>query len=239
MIIKGFSNDCHDDDDDKTDAEIKLSKSQNKNQFDSETAASVNIPTNECKQIIEIYDYCLHLLSVSNTSSQHAIINAALEVINAILQAIDCSYVAGRRTSNEVASATAQSLQELLSNQQLQHNEYLRKRKSLKNQIFQLKNLGQITETLADSIVVQTQKKQKMLQEQDNKPDAVNNKNQGDYVASTNMKISVTQLLTNSEQIACKLQLQKLAGNTKTLATTMSAAKAAAAATSTAASNAK
>ncbi|KAH8383215.1 hypothetical protein KR009_007393 [Drosophila setifemur] len=88
--------------------------------------------TSDCRQIIEIYDYCLHLLSTQQTTN-HAVINATLEVINGVLQAVDGAATEGQQS-------LGQSLRQLLCNQQLQHNEYLRRRKSLKNQIFQLKN---------------------------------------------------------------------------------------------------
>ncbi|XP_070143649.1 huntingtin isoform X3 [Drosophila kikkawai] len=90
--------------------------------------------TSDCRQIIEIYDYCLHLLSTQHTTN-HAIINATLEVINGILQALDAPS-----DGQYQGHSLGQSLRQLLCNQQLQHNEYLRRRKSLKNQIFQLKN---------------------------------------------------------------------------------------------------
>ncbi|XP_023034526.1 uncharacterized protein LOC6647961 [Drosophila willistoni] len=93
--------------------------------------------TTDCRQIIEIYDYCLHLLSTQHTTN-HAIINAALEVINGILQSLDGG--AGGAAAVVEMNSLAQSLRQLLCNQELQHNEYLRRRKSLKNQIFQLKN---------------------------------------------------------------------------------------------------
>ncbi|XP_020811155.1 LOW QUALITY PROTEIN: uncharacterized protein LOC110186345 [Drosophila serrata] len=92
--------------------------------------------TSDCRQIIEIYDYCLHLLSTQHTTN-HAIINATLEVINGILQALDAPSDGQSQSQNP---SLGQSLRQLLCNQQLQHNEYLRRRKSLKNQIFQLKN---------------------------------------------------------------------------------------------------
>ncbi|KAH8250152.1 hypothetical protein KR026_006018, partial [Drosophila bipectinata] len=90
--------------------------------------------TSDCRQIIEIYDYCLHLLSTQPTTN-HAVINATLEVINSILQAVDAAA-----EGHNPGQSLGQSLRQLLCNQQLQHNEYLRRRKSLKNQIFQLKN---------------------------------------------------------------------------------------------------
>ncbi|KAH8332800.1 hypothetical protein KR074_011076 [Drosophila pseudoananassae] len=90
--------------------------------------------TSDCRQIIEIYDYCLHLLSTQPTTN-HAVINATLEVINSILQTVDAAA-----EGHNPGQSLGQCLRQLLCNQQLQHNEYLRRRKSLKNQIFQLKN---------------------------------------------------------------------------------------------------
>ncbi|XP_001955065.3 uncharacterized protein LOC6501358 isoform X1 [Drosophila ananassae] len=95
--------------------------------------------TSDCRQIIEIYDYCLHLLSTQPTTN-HAVINATLEVINSILQAVDAAA-----EGQNPGQSLGQSLRQLLCNQQLQHNEYLRRRKSLKNQIFQLKNYEEAT----------------------------------------------------------------------------------------------
>lgn len=67
------------------------------------------------KQVIEIYEVCLYLLKKNNN---HSITNASLEVINSILI-----------QSNRV-------LEGLLTSHQIQYNEILRRRKSLKNQIF-------------------------------------------------------------------------------------------------------
>ncbi|ALC47217.1 htt [Drosophila busckii] len=119
-FIRGYSTDCQDD------AESLAGNLQQQQQHEQQQAAT----TADCRQIIEIYDYCLHLLSTQQTTN-HAIINAALEVINSILQALDA-------TATELS--LAEGLRQLLCNQHLQHNEYLRRRKSLKNQIFQLKN---------------------------------------------------------------------------------------------------
>lgn len=139
QLIRGYSADYQDDSDSVTDAgqqQLQQQKQQH------QQAASAAAATTESRQIIEIYDYCLHLLSTQHTTN-HAIINAALEVINGILQALDGAN--GMPAAAPTAAAGAgeslgQSLRQLLCNQQLEHNEYLRRRKSLKNQIFQLKN---------------------------------------------------------------------------------------------------
>lgn len=110
-------------------------------------AKTTAMPINtECRQIIEIFDYCLHLLNISS-ASQHSIINAALEVINAVLQALDAAANNsnqgngnGNGKANSNNNDILKCLQTALCNQQLQHAEYLRRRKSLKNQIFQLRN---------------------------------------------------------------------------------------------------
>ncbi|XP_017083196.2 LOW QUALITY PROTEIN: uncharacterized protein LOC108116020 [Drosophila eugracilis] len=117
QLIRGYSADSHED------SESLAGKKQQQQQT----------TTSDCRQIIEIYDYCLHLLSTQHTAN-HAIINATLEVINGILQALDTP------SDGQCSQSLGQSLRQLLCNQQLQHNEYLRRRKSLKNQIFQLKN---------------------------------------------------------------------------------------------------
>ncbi|XP_022211914.2 LOW QUALITY PROTEIN: uncharacterized protein LOC111067168 [Drosophila obscura] len=127
QLIRGYSADNYDD------AESLAGHQQQQQHKQQQHQAT----TSDCRQIIEIYDYCLHLLSTQPTTN-HAIINATLEVINGILQALDASapLVGGA----EGQQSLGQSLRQLLCNQQLQHNEYLRRRKSLKNQIFQLKN---------------------------------------------------------------------------------------------------
>lgn len=139
QLIRGYSADYQDDSDSVTDAgQQQLQQLKQKGQQHHQQAASA--ATTECRQIIEIYDYCLHLLSTQHTTN-HAIINAALEVINGILQALHGSN--GMPAAAPAAAAgesLGQSLRQLLCNQQLEHNEYLRRRKSLKNQIFQLKN---------------------------------------------------------------------------------------------------
>ncbi|EDV53310.1 uncharacterized protein LOC6555425 [Drosophila erecta] len=117
QLIRGYPGDSHED------SESLAGQKQQQQQT----------TTSDCRQIIEIYDYCLHLLSTQHTAN-HAIINATLEVINGILQAVDAA------SDGQCSQSLGQSLRQLLCNQQLQHNEYLRRRKSLKNQIFQLKN---------------------------------------------------------------------------------------------------
>ncbi|XP_067624466.1 uncharacterized protein htt [Eurosta solidaginis] len=159
LIIHGFYADCTDDyeDDHSTPKHTGINKSKannSKNQgslthstttFTASTSkkstpTSTPINSKECRQIIEIFDYCLHLLNISN-ASQHSIINAALEVINAILLALDIANCNNNNHSNgKNNSDLIKSLQAGLCNQQLQHAEYLRRRKSLKNQIFQLRN---------------------------------------------------------------------------------------------------
>ncbi|XP_032597539.1 uncharacterized protein LOC6569724 [Drosophila grimshawi] len=121
QLIRGYAADYQDDGDSLTDAGQPVAA------------------TSDCRQIIEIYDYCLHLLSTQHTAN-HAIINGALEVINAILQALQDSCGAAMQLVEGGKSGLAESLRKLLCNQQLEHNEYLWRRKSLKNQIFQLRN---------------------------------------------------------------------------------------------------
>ncbi|XP_049306307.1 uncharacterized protein LOC105226425 isoform X2 [Bactrocera dorsalis] len=165
LIIHGFSTDCPDDCDDghSTQAHAGVNKGKANNTRPTpttktgagaggahttqatatSTTTTTAMPINtECRQIIEIFDYCLHLLNISS-ASQHSIINAALEVINAVLQALDAA--AGNNNSHQGNSNgnnndILKCLQAALCNQQLQHAEYLRRRKSLKNQIFQLRN---------------------------------------------------------------------------------------------------
>ncbi|XP_039956819.1 uncharacterized protein LOC120772331 isoform X2 [Bactrocera tryoni] len=170
LIIHGFSSDCPDDCDDghSTQAHAGVNKGRaNTRPTPTKTGAGAGaggahttqatattttttttaMPINtECRQIIEIFDYCLHLLNISS-ASQHSIINAALEVINAVLQALEAAAAAGNNNghqgngnSNGNNNDILKWLQAALCNQQLQHAEYLRRRKSLKNQIFQLRN---------------------------------------------------------------------------------------------------
>lgn len=139
QLIRGYSADYQDDSDSVTDAgQQQLQQLKQKGQQHHQQAAVA--ATTECRQIIEIYDYCLHLLSTQHTTN-HAIINAALEVINGILQALDgANGMPAAAPAAAAGESLGQSLRQLLCNQQLEHNEYLRRRKSLKNQIFQLKN---------------------------------------------------------------------------------------------------
>ncbi|XP_050316699.1 uncharacterized protein LOC126750928 isoform X2 [Bactrocera neohumeralis] len=168
LIIHGFSSDCPDDCDDghSTQAHAGVNKGRaNTRPTPTKTGAGAGaggahttqatvttttttttaMPINtECRQIIEIFDYCLHLLNISS-ASQHSIINAALEVINAVLQALEAAAAAGNNNGhqgngNGNNNDILKCLQAALCNQQLQHAEYLRRRKSLKNQIFQLRN---------------------------------------------------------------------------------------------------
>ncbi|XP_002137040.3 uncharacterized protein htt isoform X1 [Drosophila pseudoobscura] len=149
QLIRGYSADNHDD------AESLVGQQQKQQQHQATTS--------DCRQIIEIYDYCLHLLSTQPTTN-HAIINATLEVINGILQALDGPGSGpGRGPVAEGQLSLGQSLRQLLCNQQLQHNEYLRRRKSLKNQIFQLKNYE-----LATSQQQEEHHQQKILKDQQN-----------------------------------------------------------------------
>lgn len=131
QLIRGYSA-ASQEDTESLAGQQQLQKHQKRQQQQQQTT------TSDCRQIIEIYDYCLHLLSTQHTTN-HAIINATLEVINGILQALDAPSD-GQRESSSASASLGQSLRQLLCNQQLQHNEYLRRRKSLKNQIFQLKN---------------------------------------------------------------------------------------------------
>ncbi|XP_054734101.1 uncharacterized protein LOC129241666 [Anastrepha obliqua] len=178
LIIHGFRTDCPDDCDDghSPQTHVGINKSKANSSINTGTqrthtrahthtnttkVGGSNAPTSstaintECRQIIEIFDYCLHLLNISS-ASQHSIINAALEVINAVLQALDVANNSingssssssnhGNNNNNSKNSSNnkhdlVKSLQAALCNQQLQHTEYLRRRKSLKNQIFQLRN---------------------------------------------------------------------------------------------------
>ncbi|KAH8241161.1 hypothetical protein KR032_000598, partial [Drosophila birchii] len=130
QLIRGYSAASQEDSESLSGQQQHQPKHQKRQQQQQQTT------TSDCRQIIEIYDYCLHLLSTQHTTN-HAIINATLEVINGILQALDAPSDGQCQSLNP---SLGQSLRQLLCNQQLQHNEYLRRRKSLKNQIFQLKN---------------------------------------------------------------------------------------------------
>ncbi|KAH8280928.1 hypothetical protein KR054_005122 [Drosophila jambulina] len=130
QLIRGYSAASQEDSESLAGQQQQQQKHQKRQQQQQQTT------TSDCRQIIQIYDYCLHLLSTQHTTN-HAIINATLEVINGILQALDAPTDGQCQSLNP---SLGQSLRQLLCNQQLQHNEYLRRRKSLKNQIFQLKN---------------------------------------------------------------------------------------------------
>ncbi|XP_055389254.1 protein PFC0760c isoform X2 [Condylostylus longicornis] len=90
-------------------------------------------------QIIEIYDFCLYLLNNHN----HSIINASLEVINSILMRLPGNEKLVEILTNgsePYKCVITQSNEFIAGNneERFLQNEFLKKRKSLKNQIFQL-----------------------------------------------------------------------------------------------------
>lgn len=90
--------------------------------------------TEESLQILEIYDYCLYLVS-STPLSQHSIINAALEVIHSILQCLE--GLTNRDKKNNVH--LAHQLLQLITDKNLKHVNYLRNRDTIKQEMFNLK----------------------------------------------------------------------------------------------------
>ena len=90
--------------------------------------------TEECRQILEIYDYCLYLVS-STPLTQHSIINAALEVIHSILQCLE--GLTSRDKKNNIH--LSHLLLQLMNDKNLKHVNYLRHRGTIKQQIFNLK----------------------------------------------------------------------------------------------------
>ncbi|XP_075150769.1 huntingtin isoform X2 [Haematobia irritans] len=99
----------------------------------SNSKPNKTINAEETRQLLEIYDYCLYLVSSSPTS-QHSIINAALEVINSILQSLD--GISSRDTKNNIRIGP--QLLQLITDKDLKHVHLLRLRNTLKHQIFNL-----------------------------------------------------------------------------------------------------
>ncbi|KAL9892588.1 huntingtin isoform 3-T3 [Glossina fuscipes fuscipes] len=97
--------------------------------------SSENLNSGEFYQILEIYDYCLYLVRSSSTQN-HTIINASLEVINAVLQCTNGS------TSNDNSQQKniGVLLKHIIVDKSLQHAVVLKKPNTLKNQILNLYN---------------------------------------------------------------------------------------------------
>uniref|UniRef100_A0A1B0B3C5 Huntingtin n=1 Tax=Glossina palpalis gambiensis TaxID=67801 RepID=A0A1B0B3C5_9MUSC len=97
--------------------------------------SSENLNSGEFYQILEIYDYCLYLVRSSSTQN-HTIINASLEVINAVLQCTNGS------TSNDNSQQKniGLLLKHIIVDKSLQHAVVLKKPNTLKNQILNLYN---------------------------------------------------------------------------------------------------
>lgn len=98
--------------------------------------SSEDLNSEEFYQILEIYDYCLYLVRSSSTQN-HTIINASLEVINAVLQCTNGS------TSNDDSQQKniGVLLRHIIVDKRLQHTVVLKKPNTLKNQILNLYNL--------------------------------------------------------------------------------------------------
>ncbi|XP_061397578.1 uncharacterized protein LOC133333280 [Musca vetustissima] len=114
IVIKGLTLDNNDNDD--TFATMTSSKTNN---------------SEESRQLLEIYDYCLYVVS-STPSSQHSHINAALEVINTILQSLD--GISAKDSKNTLHIGP--QLLQWINDKNLKHAVLLRNKNTLKHQIF-------------------------------------------------------------------------------------------------------
>ncbi|XP_046806711.1 uncharacterized protein LOC111675673 isoform X2 [Lucilia cuprina] len=116
IIIKGYSWDANDNED-------TFSSHKSTNLTNSE----------EARQMLELYDYCLYLVS-STPLTQHSIINAALEVINSMLQSLEGLNSRDKKNNPHLAPLLLQ----LMNDKNLKHINYLRHRGTIKQQIFNL-----------------------------------------------------------------------------------------------------
>ncbi|XP_065372443.1 uncharacterized protein htt isoform X2 [Calliphora vicina] len=116
IIIKGYSWDANDNED-------TFSAHKSSNLTNSE----------EARQMLEIYDYCLYLVR-STPLTQHSIINAALEVINSMLQCLEGLTSRDKKNNPHLAPL----LLKLMNDKSLKHVNYLRHRGTIKQQIFNL-----------------------------------------------------------------------------------------------------
>lgn len=122
VVIKGLTLDNNDNDD--TFATIKSTKSNN---------------SEESRQLLEIYDYCLYLVS-STPSSQHSIINAALEVINSVLQSLE--GISAKDTKNTLHIGP--QLLQWINDKNLKHASILRNKNTLKHRIFSVEQFDEV-----------------------------------------------------------------------------------------------
>lgn len=116
IIIKGYSSDSNDNEDN-----FSIHKSTNLSNSE------------EARQMLEIYDYCLYLVS-STPLTQHSIINAALEVINSMLQCLEGLTSRDKKNNPHLAPLLLQ----LMNDKNLKHVSYLRHKGTIKQQIFNL-----------------------------------------------------------------------------------------------------
>lgn len=135
-------------------------------------------------KVVEVYEVCLHLLADGN----HTIINASLECISVIL------------------SNSNPQLTNLLINDKLIHMDVLRKKRSLKNQIFRRKLSTSSIETtkipLSPNSAVKTKKSPSNVESSGNKEfenDESDVSNVLDYVAANNATLDDKGLLTGSD----------------------------------------
>lgn len=112
------------------------------NGYDSKQFMKIKDPLNCCleyRQILEIYDYCLHLIS-SNPLSNHGIINAALEVINTILQGLNGIVQDSWDSKSNTRPHLSSILTRLIIGKDLHHEKILQNPSTLRNQILNLQN---------------------------------------------------------------------------------------------------
>lgn len=94
----------------------------------------------EYRQILEIYAYCLHLIS-STPLMNHGIINAALEVINTVLQSLTgCVQTSWDHKSNTRSHLHSILTRLMVGDGELKHSQILQNPLALGNQILNQQN---------------------------------------------------------------------------------------------------
>lgn len=130
IIIKRYSSDAN----------------ENEETFSSHKSPNLS-NADEARQMLEIYDYCLYLVS-STPLTQHSIINAALEVINSMLQSLEGLTSRDKKNNPHLAS----SLLQLMSDKNLKHVNYLKHKGTIKQEIFNLQSFDDEYKKQADNI---------------------------------------------------------------------------------------
>ncbi|XP_013101721.2 uncharacterized protein LOC106083330 [Stomoxys calcitrans] len=148
----------------------------NEDSYSNNKSIKSNDPE-ETRQLLEIYDYCLYLIS-STPTTQHSVINAALEVVNAILQSLDGISCRDSKNSMRIGP----QLLQLINDNNLKHGSYLKLKNTLKRQVFKLEFADEVdrsvdimhgtqditaSQTSSDIILLQPQQGQQQQQQLD------------------------------------------------------------------------